>query len=128
MMSIGEADDVRALTDIGFIALAYGSFDRAAAIFEGVQAARPAQEAGFIGRALVHLSQSQTETAIKMLRGLPPSDAAQTYLALALYRHGEEDEARAILSDIVQTDSRHGQRKSGGRHSSGNGRRKRLFN
>lgn len=98
-----KSDDVRTLVDLGFIALNRGHNDEAAAIFAGAQAARPAQEAGFIGSALVNLARGELETAVKTLRSLPPSDTARTFLAMALNRSGDRATAREILSDVVRT-------------------------
>ena len=98
-----KSDDVRTLVDLGFIALSHGRNDAAAAIFAGAQAARPAQEAGFIGSALVSLARGELEAAVKTLRSLPPTDAARTFLAMALNRSGDRTAAREILMDVVRT-------------------------
>jgi thioredoxin-like negative regulator of GroEL len=98
-----KSDDVRTLVDLGFIALSRGRNDEAAAIFAGAQAARPAQEAGFIGSALVSLARGELDAAVKTLRALPPTDAARTFLAMALNRSGDRTTAREILTDVVRT-------------------------
>lgn len=95
-----EANDIRNLVSLGFIALFRGLYDHAATIFEGVQAARPTQEAGFIGRALVSLARGEIESAVKTLRALPPTDGARTFLAVALLRQGDYAEAHDILSEL----------------------------
>jgi hypothetical protein len=88
---------------LGFAALSHGRNDEAAAIFAGAQAARPEQEAGFIGSALVSLARGELEAAVKTLRSLPPTDAARTFLAMALNRSGDRAAAREILTDVVRT-------------------------
>jgi len=98
-----EPEDVRTLADLGFIAVSYDFDDKAAAIFAGVRAARPAQEAGIIGGALVSLARGEIDAAIKALRSLPPTDAARTFLAIALNRSGDRASAREILTDVVKT-------------------------
>jgi Tetratricopeptide repeat len=98
-----ETDDARALLDLGFVALSYGFYEQASAIFLGVQAARPSHEAGYLGSALVQLARGDASAAVKILRGLPPSDAVRAYLGMALVRHGNVVEARDILSDVVLT-------------------------
>jgi thioredoxin-like negative regulator of GroEL len=98
-----KSDDVRTLTDLGFIAVSYGHDTKAAAIFAGVRAARPTQEAGFIGGALVNLARGEIEAAINTLRSLPPTDAARTFLAIALNRSGDRAAAREVLNDVVKT-------------------------
>jgi hypothetical protein len=101
MFKVGK-DDARDLAEIGFIAVLRGLHNHAAAIFEGVKVARPEEEAGYIGCALVDLARGQFEPAITTLRGLPPSDSARTFLAMALARYGERDEAREILFDVLR--------------------------
>lgn len=94
-------DDVRMLADIGFLALSRGLDRHALAIFEGVRALRPAQEAGPLGIAMVQLHRGEVDAAVATLRGLRPSDAALTFLGLALARQGAQGEARALLSEVV---------------------------
>lgn len=100
-----EAADVQLLTDIGFIALSAGLDREAETIFEGVAAARPAQEAGPLGVAMVKMARNDLDGAIAILRALAPSDAALTYLGLALARRGDEAEARQLLRGIVESAS-----------------------
>ena len=68
-----------------------------------MRATRPTQEAGFIGGALVSLAQGEIDGAISALRALPPTDAARTFLAIALNRSGDREAAREILTDVVNT-------------------------
>jgi thioredoxin-like negative regulator of GroEL len=100
-----ETEDTRLLTEIGFIALSAGLESQADLIFRGIEAARPGQEAGPLGRALVHLARGEIDAAIAILRALPPSDAALSYLGLALARRGDGTEARAILQRVARTSS-----------------------
>jgi Flp pilus assembly protein TadD len=101
--SMLESEDVRKLTDLGFLAMSRGLYAQAATIFEGVKAARPTQEAGFIGSALVQLAKGDVQAAIRTLRTLPPTDAAQVFLAIALTRRGDRPEARDILTGLLRT-------------------------
>lgn len=100
-----EAADVRLLADIGFIALSAGLDREAEAIFGGVEAARPGQEAGPLGIAMVKMARNDLDGAVAVLRALAPSDAALTYLGLALARRGDEAEARQLLRGIVESAS-----------------------
>ena len=97
-----DSDDVRTLSDLGFLALSRGLRPQARTIFEGVKAARPTQEAGFIGAALVCLADGQIEEAVKILRGLPPTDSARVFLGIALARHGDQRAAREIFQEILE--------------------------
>lgn len=105
MTDLLETDDTRLLTEIGFIALSAGLDAPAEKIFRGIEAARPTQEAGPIGRALVHMGRGELDAAVTLLRALPPSDAALSYLGLALARRGDGAEARAILQRVARTSS-----------------------
>ena len=98
-----EAADVRLLADIGFIALSAGLNGEAETIFAGVEAARPGQEAGPLGIAMVKMARGDLDGAVSVLRSLAPSDAALTYLGLALARRGDEAEARQLLRGIVES-------------------------
>lgn len=102
-MDILEAEDVRLLVDVGFIALSAGLDREAEAIFAGVSAARPGQEAGPLGLAMIHMARNQLDQAVATLRALPPSDAALTYLGLALARRGDAAEARSVLGSVIDT-------------------------
>lgn len=100
-----QAEDVRVLADLGFMAISRGLDKEAESIFGGVMAARPDNEAGYIGKALVKLYRSELEQAIAILRKLPPTDTARLFLGMALGRAGQPDDARAILSDLTITAS-----------------------
>lgn len=100
-----DAGDVRLLVEMGFTALSRGRLAEAATIFAGVEAARPREEAGGIGRALVCLHRGAVDEAVRILRVLPPSDAARAFLGLAVARSGDQAEARAILTEVVENAS-----------------------
>jgi len=95
--------DARLLAELGFIALSAGRYEDAAAIFDGLRAARPVEEAGALGRAMVHMAGGELDDAVNLLKRLPPSDAAQAYLGIALARRGDIDEARTILERVIRT-------------------------
>lgn len=96
------SEDVRALADLGFIALSRGLDSHAAAIFDGVSILRPEQEVGAIGRALVLMLRGDVDGAITLLRTLAPSDTVQAFLGMALARQGNGEEARHVLTDVVR--------------------------
>lgn len=98
-----EAEDLRLLTEIGFIALGAGLNGQAGLVFEGVAAVRPEAEAGFIGRALVRIAVGDAAGAVDILRKAPPSDAVTTYLGMAYARWGAKDEARACLASVADS-------------------------
>lgn len=102
-MDVLESDDVRMLVDIGFIALSAGLDPQARTIFAGVEAARPDQEAGPIGLALAEMAADELDSAVARLKALPPSDAALTYLGMALMRRGDTGEGRETLRRVLET-------------------------
>ena len=105
-MNAGEilgTADVRLLAEIGFIALSAGRTRDAEAIFLGVSAARPEQEAGALGMAMTHMADGNLQGAISVLRSLAPTDAALTYLGIALARSGEIAEAKRLFSSVINT-------------------------
>ncbi len=98
-----DSEDVRNLVDIGFIAVSRGLDSKAEAIFAGVRALRPREEAGFIGGALVDLYRGECAEAVSKLRSLQPTDAAQLFLGMALARTGDQGEASQILANVART-------------------------
>lgn len=96
-----ETEDVRAMVDLGFMAISAGLIRHAEAIFEGVRAARPQHEAGALGLAMVHLAENRPAEAVALLKPLPPSEAVLTYLGLAQARHGERDAAGRSLRGVI---------------------------
>ena len=102
-MDFLTSEDVRLLVDLGFVALSAGLDREAQTIFAGVRAARPGQEAAPLGMAMVHMARNDLDKAVATLRALPPSDAATTYLGLALMRRGDRAEGRRILLGVVET-------------------------
>lgn len=98
---LAAAEDVRLLVELGFMALSAGLTADARAIFGGVVALRPRQEAGPLGLALCLLAEGEVDGAVATLRSLPPTDAALTYLGMALIRQGNAAEAAEILGRVV---------------------------
>jgi hypothetical protein len=98
-----DKEDVQLLADIGLLALSYGKLETAETIFKGVQAARPANEAGPLGLALANLARGDVAAAVETLRKLPPSDPVQLYLGIALLRSGDKRAAEEIFSDLIKT-------------------------
>ena len=98
-----NSDEVRMLVDLGFVAVTRGMEAQAAAIFDGVQAIRPDQDASYIGPALILMNKGDVASAIKLLRSRPPSDSIRLFLGMALLRLGEIAEGEAVLHDLVAT-------------------------
>jgi len=96
-----DAEDVRLLAEIGFIALLSGFMREAELIFSGIQAARPEGETGPLGLALLRMATNELDEAISILRSQRRSVAAQAYLGLALARQGDRVRARKTLQGVV---------------------------
>ena len=98
-----ESKDVRTLVDLGFIAVTRGLDKHAIAIFDGVRAVRPDEDAAYIGPALLMIQKGDINGAIKLLRSRPPSDSIRVFLGMALLRHGDITDAIDVLQDLVAT-------------------------
>jgi thioredoxin-like negative regulator of GroEL len=98
-----DADEVRVLVDLGFMAVMRGHIQHAGTLFKGVRAARPQEDAGYIGEALLLIQTGDIAGAAAMLRLRPPSDANRVFLGMALLQLGETVEAEQVLRDVVAT-------------------------
>lgn len=96
-----DAEDVRLLASLGFSALMRDGDAHARAIFEGVRAARPEQEAGAIGLAMLHLKNGESDRAIDLLKPFGASDIALAFQGLAFFRNGDRETAVRILNDAM---------------------------
>jgi len=99
--SLLDTAAARLLVEVGFLALSMGRDTAAETIFAGVSAARPQQEAGPLGLALVHLHRGHLDAAERTLRTLPPTDSVQAFLGLTIARTGDRLQARDILSEVA---------------------------
>ncbi len=98
-----ESKDVRTLVDLGFIAVTRGLDKHATAIFDGIRAVRPDEDAAYIGPALLMIQKGDMNGAIKLLRSRPPSDSIRLFLGMALLRHGDISDAIDVLQDVIAT-------------------------
>ena len=98
-----ESDEVRMLVDLGFVAVTRGLDKQAQAIFEGVRAVRPNEDAAYIGQALLLIQQNNLSGAVKILRSRPPSDGIRLFLGMSLLRLGDISDAMDVLQDVVKT-------------------------
>lgn len=96
-------EDIRMLVDIGFMAVMRGLQKDAAAIFDGICAIRPDEDAAHIGKALLQLHRGDVVASIASLRARPPGDTVRVMLGMALLRHGNIGEALDILGNVIET-------------------------
>jgi thioredoxin-like negative regulator of GroEL len=98
-----DTEEVRVLVDLGFMAVMRGHVQHAGILFKGVQVARPQEDAGYIGEALLLIQKGDIASAAALLRVRPPSDANRVFLGMALLQLGETAEAEQVLQDVVAT-------------------------
>ncbi|WP_341367281.1 hypothetical protein [Yoonia sp. BS5-3] len=103
MAELLEQEDLKLLTDIGFIAVSRGLKDHAVAIFDGVKAMRPEGEAGYLGLGMVEILNGDPAAAVKTLQTAPPSDAVNTFLGIALVQASEVKKGQKLLQSVIDT-------------------------
>lgn len=101
-----DSELVRLLMRTGYAAAWNGLHKEAIAIFDGVGAVRPESEIPVIGAAVVAMLSGNYDVAVQTLRegalGLNPDSAlARAHLGTALRLIGEEDEGRALLTEVA---------------------------
>lgn len=98
-----DSNEVRLLTEIGFLAAARGDVRRAQRIFGALEHIRPASAAVYVGLALSHLNNASADEALRILeRGLrlvPGDDAPllHAFRALAFQSSGRSSERMRAL-------------------------------
>ena len=101
------SDEIRLISEIGFMAASVGLAQPATRIFQGLKIIRPDRPFIFIGLALAHMLVGSWEEAIYILRdeGLqvaPESHELQLYLSLALFASQQPSQGERILSALLQ--------------------------
>lgn len=102
-MSPLQPEEIRLLTEVGFLAGSRGDVKRATAIFDALQICRPNAGFAYVGMAMAHLNRRQFDDALRRLDdGLTRTDAADVpdlhaIRALVLHLAGRASECdRAI--------------------------------
>lgn len=95
------------LMRIGFFASDCASFSVASNIFSALHKVRPQHESPLIGLAYNAILEGKFEQAVTILKEQalkvnPNSEAAKTYLGLALGCKGDKEASNLILQDVVQ--------------------------
>ena len=103
-----DTDILQKMMEVGYVAAGSGQWMEAAAIFDGVQAARPGSEYPDIGMAIVLLNAARTDDAIKTLQDSleehPESDLAKSFLGLALRQAELTTESDRLLNEVIEAD------------------------
>jgi hypothetical protein len=97
------AEDVRLLTQAGFLASGQGDVGRARRIFNGLALARPGRAFHAVGLALAFLNAARTAEAVQVLAQAEAADADEretldAWRGLALQLDGRADESRRLLA------------------------------
>ncbi|MEL6838999.1 MAG: hypothetical protein AAFP85_06885 [Pseudomonadota bacterium] len=103
MTELLKQDDLKLLTDIGFIAASRGLKDHAVAIFQAVKAMRPEGEAGYLGLGMVDILNGDPAGAVKTLKSAPHSDAVNTFLGIALVQAAEIQQGQKVLQSVIDS-------------------------
>ncbi|MDX8355130.1 hypothetical protein [Cognatiyoonia sp. IB215182] len=101
MADILNQEELRTLTDIGFIAASRGLQDHAVAIFDAVKALRPEGEAGYLGLSMVDILKGNPAAAVETLKEAPQSDAVNTFLGIALVQSSDIQTGRQVLQSVI---------------------------
>lgn len=101
-----SSDEIRLLSEVGFMAASLGLAQPASRIFQGLRILRPDQPFIFIGLALSHMLVGNWSEAIYILReeGLrmvPDSHELQLYLSLVLFASEQPSQGERILSALL---------------------------
>ena len=102
-MSLLDANEVRLLTEVGFLAAARADVQRAEAIFGALAVLRPDRNFPYIGLAMAYLNADRRDDAVQALdRGAPlvredDQGELQSVRALALQLAGRAGESQRAL-------------------------------
>ncbi len=90
-MSPLQPEEIRLLTEVGFLAGARGDIKHATAIFDALQACRPNAGFAYVGMAMAHLNRRQYDDALRRLddglKRAEEADAADLHAIRALVLH-----------------------------------------
>ena len=105
-----SSDEIRFLSEIGFMAASLGLGQLATRIFRGIQTFRPDQPFVFIGLALAHMLVGSWTEAIYILRDeglrtIPDSHELQLYLSLVLFASQQPSQGERIFSALLKNNS-----------------------
>ncbi|HLU14370.1 MAG TPA: hypothetical protein VKZ71_00905 [Burkholderiaceae bacterium] len=101
-----ETDEVRTLTEIGFLAAGNGFFDEACRIFNALKLIRPDRAFPLVGLAVAHLNAGHTTQAVALLENTQLTDPAEqavcnTWRGFALQQAGHQHAAHTLLQAVI---------------------------
>jgi tetratricopeptide (TPR) repeat protein len=100
-----SSDEIRLLTEIGFIAAASGDIVRASRIFDALVMLRPHRAFPYIGKALAGMNAGKLQEAVMVFERAPTVEADDRadmalYHALALQLASRAGESQRVLARI----------------------------
>ena len=103
-----SSNEIRLLSEIGFMAASLGLAQPATRIFQGLKILRPDQPFIFIGLALAHMLVGSWSEAVYILRDeglriIPDSHELQLYLSLVLFASQQPSHGERILSSLLES-------------------------
>lgn len=103
-----DTDEVRLLTEVGFLAAGCGDLARADAIFGALRLLRPDRAFPYIGLATARMNAGRAADAVTVLEAAHITDTAgaqivRTWYGLALQQAGRNDESRRVLESVVRS-------------------------
>jgi tetratricopeptide (TPR) repeat protein len=103
------ADDVRLLTEVGFLAASHADAVRAKRIFGALAAARPHRAFPSVGLATAWLNAGRPDEAVAVLEQAlvedrDERDTLDSWRGLALQMAGRVDESRRLLQRVADAD------------------------
>lgn len=109
-LSLPDSEDVRLLTEIGFLASARGDVSRAEVIFGALSLSRSDEAFPHIGLATALMNARRPGEAAALLAkiAIPPgadSDLAQAMRGLALQLDGQTTQSTRVLRDLTDRQS-----------------------
>ena len=96
-----STEDVRFLSELGFLGISRGLPSHAAVVFSFLRSVRPKSEVGYIGGAMALLLEEKVQLADEMLRSGPQSEAVLAFRTVALSRLGDVSLAQELKDDLV---------------------------
>ncbi len=108
------ADDIRLLTEVGFVGAGAGLWQQAQQLFEALATLRPNRDFPIIGLATLQLNRQQPEEAVLLLEKVrqalatqpdtPPEDVAMlaAFHGVALHCARRTAESQQVLQSVLQ--------------------------
>ncbi|MBS1196641.1 MAG: hypothetical protein H6R18_426 [Proteobacteria bacterium] len=110
-MNLLSADEIRVLTEVGFVAAGRGDVQRAERIFSALQRLRPHRAFAYIGQAMAYMNTGRSEDSAKILGhavgSVDPDERAEieAFRGLALQLAGRTSESLRALRAAASSSS-----------------------